>query len=198
MSDMSQNNQTRDKYHHGNLPDALIHEGAGLLADVGIEGFSLRKLAARAGVTVAAPAHHFGNTKGLLTAIATRAFMRLAAQMQDAALSAPSRHDAVVAMCLAYFKMRTTDPGYAAVMFRLDLIHASDEHFRQSAFQAFGLLEKSLAEAVPNATGTAEISTAAKALWATTQGLTTLPMIEHRETEQLLRHTISAHVDALR
>lgn len=195
---MSQNVQTRETYHHGNLPDTLVEEGAGLLAEVGIEGFSLRKLAARAGVTVAAPAHHFGNAKGLLTAIATRAFERLANQMQAAALSAKSPQDAVLAMCFAYFEMRTTDPGYATVMFRLDLLHAKDEHFKQSAFQAFGLLQEALTKAVPKTASAAEISTAAKALWATTQGLTTLPMIENRETELILRSAVSAHLNSFR
>lgn len=198
VPEMPQNHQSRETYHHGNLPDTLVHEGAGLLADVGIEGFSLRKLATRAGVTVAAPAHHFGNAKGLLTAIATRAFERLAGQMQDAVLGAKSPHDSVLAMCLAYFEMRTADPGYATVMFRLDLLHATDEQFRQSAFQAFSLLEGALTKAVPSTTNAAEVSIAAKALWATTQGLTTLPMIEHREIEQILRSAVFAHIGKLR
>ena len=191
---MPQNLHTRDTYHHGNLPGTLVQEGAGLLAEVGIDGFSLRKLAKRAGVTVAAPSHHFGNAKGLLTAIATRAFARLADQMHNAALAAKTPQDAVLAMCLAYLEMRATDPGYATVMFRLDLIHATDENFRQNAFHAFGLLEGALREAVPDAASDAEISITAKALWATTQGLTTLPMIEHQEAEQILRSAVAAQI----
>lgn len=197
MRDMSQNSQTRETYHHGDLPNVLLHEGAALLADVGVEGFSLRKLAARAGVTVAAPAHHFGNAKGLLTAIATRAFDRLAGQMQEAARSATSPQDTVLEMCLAYIEMRTRDPGYATVMFRLDLINAADAQYRKSAFHAFGLLEKALTKAAPSTACATEISTTAKALWATTQGLTTLPMIEQNECEQILRSTVSAQVNAL-
>lgn len=195
---MSQNRKARETYHHGNLPDTLIHEGAGLLADVGIEGFSLRKLATRADVTVAAPAHHFGNVKGLFTAIATRAFERLADQMQIAALSAKSPEDAVLAMCWAYLEMRTSDPGYAAIMFRLDLLDATDERFRQSAFLAFGRLENALVRAASKPESADKVSITAKALWATTQGLTTLPMIEIRETEQILHSAVYAHINDLR
>lgn len=194
LSNMSQDPQTRETYHHGNLPDTLVQEGAFLLAELGIEGFSLRKLAKRTGVTVAAPSHHFGNAKGLLTAIAAKAFERLADQMQDAALSAQSPQDAVLAMCRAYIEMRLREPGYAAVMFRLDLLNATDRHFRRCAFHAFDLLEEAFAKAVPSTASPAEISTGAKAIWATTHGLTNLPMIEPRETEMILRSMISSHV----
>ena len=40
--------QTRETYHHGNLPQTLIHEAAGLLAEKGAEGFSMREVARRA------------------------------------------------------------------------------------------------------------------------------------------------------
>ncbi|MEL7548209.1 MAG: TetR/AcrR family transcriptional regulator [Pseudomonadota bacterium] len=192
---MPQDPQTKATYHHGNLPDALIEEGARLLAEGGTDAFSLRTLAKRTGVTVAAPSHHFGNARGLLTAIATRAFEKLALQMDVAASSAEPPQDAVLAMCLAYFEMRTTEPGYASVMFRLDLINPNDAHFRKSAYHAFGLLEEMLTRAVPITVGAAEISTIAKALWATTQGLTTLPMIEQNEMEQIIRSSVAAHLN---
>lgn len=191
---MAQDQKTKARYHHGNLPDALVEEGAQLLAESGIDGFSLRKLAKRTGVTVAAPSHHFGSARGLLTAIAGRSFEKLARQMEVAVLSAESPQEAVLAACLAYFEMQTTEPGYASVMFRLDLINSSDEHYRKSAFQAFGLLEKTIANAVSTALEPAEISTMAKALWATTQGLTTLPMIENRETEHIIKCAVAAHL----
>jgi len=70
-SNMKDDSQPRENYHHGNLPEALISKGAELLAEKGPEKFSMREVARRAGVAVAAPAHHFGNAKGLLTAIAT-------------------------------------------------------------------------------------------------------------------------------
>jgi len=198
MLGMSSDAQARATYHHGNLPDALIEEGAKLLAAEGTDGFSLRKLAKRTGVTVAAPSHHFGSARGLLTAIATRAFERLARQMEDAASSSKTPEDAVVATCLAYFQMRTTDPGYASVMFRLDLVHADDERFRRNASRAFDLLKEALAKALPGPANPSRLSIAAKALWATTQGLTALPMIKDHEIEQIVRSSVEAHLNRLR
>ncbi|WGH78406.1 TetR/AcrR family transcriptional regulator [Jannaschia ovalis] len=70
-------------YHHGDLRAALLDAAEAELSERGVEGFSLRKVAARAGVSHAAPAHHFKDAGGLLTALAARGFDRLVA-MQDA------------------------------------------------------------------------------------------------------------------
>lgn len=45
-----------------------------MLEEVGIEGLSLRKLAARVGVSHAAPEHHFASLRDLLTALAAEGF----------------------------------------------------------------------------------------------------------------------------
>src|SRR5690242_13821494 len=64
----------RASYHHGALRQALIDATESLLAERGLDGFSLREVARRSGVSPAAPAHHFGDAQGLLTAVATLAF----------------------------------------------------------------------------------------------------------------------------
>lgn len=73
---MTQSALNRETYHHGNLPETLISTAADALAEKGIDGFSMREVARRAGVAVAAPSQHFGNAKGLLTAVARCAFER--------------------------------------------------------------------------------------------------------------------------
>ncbi len=45
-------------YHYGALRPALIAAGEAVLAERGLEGFSLRETARRAGVSASAPAHH--------------------------------------------------------------------------------------------------------------------------------------------
>ena len=161
---MAKDAHSRETYHHGNLPEALVREGARLLAEGGIDGFSLRKLAERTGVTVAAPSHHFGSAKGLLTAIATRGFDDLADQMDIAGSSTTSPPEAVTAICLA------------------------------SAFRAFGRLENALAKALPPAMAPEQIALKAKALWAATHGLSVLPMIDGPEAEQIIKSAVAAHL----
>ncbi len=66
----------RSTYHHGDLREALIEAADEIIAQEGIEVFSLRTAAQRAGVSPAAPAHHFVNAKGLLTEVAILAYRR--------------------------------------------------------------------------------------------------------------------------
>ena len=61
-------------YHHGNLRRAIIDAALEAITESGPVGWSLRELARRAGVSHAAPAHHFGDKAGLLTAVAAEGF----------------------------------------------------------------------------------------------------------------------------
>lgn len=90
-------------YHHGDLRAALLVAAEAELIESGIEGFSLRKVARRAGVSHAAPAHHFGDVSGLLTALAAVGFRRLV-ELADrrAADAGPGTRDRLLAYGLAY------------------------------------------------------------------------------------------------
>ena len=50
-----------DKYHHGDIRNALIEEGRKMINSGGEESLSMRKLAEKCGVTMAAPYAHFKN-----------------------------------------------------------------------------------------------------------------------------------------
>src|SRR6186713_342124 len=71
-------------YHHGDLPRALLEAAVEAIAEVGPAAVSLRDLARRAGVSHAAPAHHFGDKAGLLTALAIEGFELLTAELTRA------------------------------------------------------------------------------------------------------------------
>ncbi len=68
---------SRATYHHGDLRRALLVAAEAELIEKGIEGFTLRGVARRAGVSHAAPAHHFKDTAAMLTALAAVAAERL-------------------------------------------------------------------------------------------------------------------------
>ncbi|SIM02784.1 Putative TetR-family transcriptional regulator [Mycobacteroides abscessus subsp. abscessus] len=57
-------------YHHGDLRAAILTSAADMVARRGATELSLRELAREAGVSHAAPAHHFGDRRGLFTALA--------------------------------------------------------------------------------------------------------------------------------
>jgi AcrR family transcriptional regulator len=87
-------------YHHGGLRDALLVAVAEVLRDDGVGGLSLRSVARRAGVSHAAPAHHFPSKAALLTAFATRGFERMGeAVAQELASSSPEDGPAALRAC---------------------------------------------------------------------------------------------------
>ncbi|NVI09364.1 TetR/AcrR family transcriptional regulator [Paraburkholderia sp. JPY454] len=84
LSDPSSSAPTKVAYHHGDLRSALISTGEALLEEQGAPGFTLAECARRAGVSKAAPAHHFGNMHGLLAAIAKKGVDELAERLETA------------------------------------------------------------------------------------------------------------------
>lgn len=182
--------QSRETYHHGNLPATLIAEGAKLLAERGIDGFSMREVARRAGVAVAAPAHHFRNSKGLLTAIATEGFAMLVLQLERIAASEADAEEQVIAMCQAYVKLGVSDPGHAVIMFRLDLLDKGHLPLSDTAFRAFDLVAAAVRRATSHLATETQIDYATRTLWAATQGLVALETIDDQDPEELISFAV--------
>lgn len=118
----------RSTYHHGDLRAALIKAADEIIAKDGIEAFSLRVAAQRAGVSPSAPAHHFGSAKGLLTEVALLAFERADRYIADAGHSNDVVAD-VRAVSLAFITFVLHHPGHFRLMFRNDLVDRSDPRF---------------------------------------------------------------------
>ena len=71
------NMNMKAKYHHGDLRTTLLDVARKMLTESGIEELSLRKLAARVGVSRSAPYHHFKDKNALLCGIAETGFKEL-------------------------------------------------------------------------------------------------------------------------
>jgi AcrR family transcriptional regulator len=131
----------RRPYHHGNLRETLLRHALDAVEEHGPAGWSLRDLARRAGVSHAAPAHHFGDKRGLLTAIATDGYTRLAAELEGAWQATGS----FLEVGVAYVRFAVTNRATFEVMYRPDLFHAHDPGFRAareaSAGPLYGPLE---------------------------------------------------------
>lgn len=118
-----------DHYHHGALRQALLDAAESLLLERGVDAFTLRECARRAGVSHAAPAHHFGDARGLLTAFATLGFERMAQLMQrywDEAPADPAQR--LVAVGQAYIDFALAHRAHFQLMFgsdRLDIGNAA-------------------------------------------------------------------------
>ena len=106
-------------YHHGNLRQALLDAAVHAIDDRGVAALTLRGLATASGVSHAAPAHHFGDKAGLLTALATEGFTRLGDALEAAGGD-------FLETGLAYVRFARDDPARFEVMFQPALYHADD------------------------------------------------------------------------
>jgi len=125
-------------YHHGNLFSALLDAAEEELIERGMEGFSLRGVAKRAGVSHAAPAHHFGDANGLLTALAARGFEQFIQRQRDFRLRAPTDARAQLAASgVGYVVFALEKPAIFRLMFSSDRPDFDDPDLQRIAESAF-------------------------------------------------------------
>ncbi|MDG4665520.1 TetR/AcrR family transcriptional regulator [Mycobacterium sp. 236(2023)] len=146
---------TRGSYHHGDLKAVILAQAATLVAERGADGVSLRELARAAGVSHAAPAHHFTDRRGLFTALAAQGWRMLAASLAQAR---PEFLDAA----LAYVEFAVGNPGHYEVMFDRSLVNPDDPDLAAARDEAgaelasgVGTLSDARAKEDPQAAGLA-------------------------------------------
>src|SRR5947207_11340311 len=104
-------------YHHGDLRRALMAAAIEAIGEHGPAAVSLRDLARRANVSHAAPAHHFKDKAGLLTAIAVDGYDMLGDALRaDAGQAGP-----LLDVGASYVRFALEHPAHFEVMFRPDL-----------------------------------------------------------------------------
>ncbi|MBX6386903.1 TetR/AcrR family transcriptional regulator [Microbispora hainanensis] len=130
-------------YHHGNLRRAVMDAALQAIGESGPAGWSLRELARRAGVSHAAPAHHFGDKAGLLTAVAAEGFELFADALERASGD-------VYAVGVAYVRFAIDHRPYFEVMFRPDLYRADDPAMRSARERAAHVLHTTAGKLSPS------------------------------------------------
>lgn len=108
-------------YHHGDLHEALLKAAKRVAEREGINGLTLRAVAREAGVSHAAPAHHFGDVTGLLSELAAIGFQKFSAALGEAACGAgPDVMSAARARANAYVAFARDNPCMFQLMFRAE------------------------------------------------------------------------------
>jgi AcrR family transcriptional regulator len=108
----------RTSYHHGDLRRVLLEVGHRLLEETDASHLSLRAIAREAGVSRAAPYHHFADREGLLAALAADGFRDLRHAMirrADAAVGSPLAR--MQAIGIAYVLFAFENPHHYRLMF---------------------------------------------------------------------------------
>ncbi|WP_375284787.1 TetR/AcrR family transcriptional regulator [Marinicauda pacifica] len=125
-------------YHHGNLRETLLEQARIELEERGIEVLSLRRIAQRAGVSHTAFAHHFGDARGLLTALTAYGYERLGQNLGRARAEAvPHDQDRLVASGLAYVEFALGHPQMFTLMFASKYPNFSDPALDKASMAAF-------------------------------------------------------------
>jgi AcrR family transcriptional regulator len=135
------------RYHHPDLKQALLGHAVRLIEDEGLRGFSLRKLATRAGVSHAAPYRHFENKDQILVTLMLEGHKRL----RRALVAASERcqgaaADKYLAMGRAYLEFAQTNADYLRVMFSAEAMAAAasrlaGQEVHGDEYDSFGVLE---------------------------------------------------------
>jgi AcrR family transcriptional regulator len=133
------------RYHHGDLRAALLRAGEDELAAKGYSGFTLRGTAKRAGVSHAAPAHHFRDAGALLSALAARGFDRLSAAMRAAqADAAPDPTAQLHAAAIGYLRFGMHNPALLQLMFGPERPPTADPELQRQGDACFAILTETL------------------------------------------------------
>ncbi|HVB90501.1 MAG TPA: TetR/AcrR family transcriptional regulator [Acidimicrobiales bacterium] len=178
-------------YHHGDLRRTLMDAAVATVASDGPAAVSLRGLAARAGVSHAAPVHHFGDKAGLFTAVATEGFDLLADELGGVW----ERTGDFKEVGVRYVHFALDHPGHFAVMFRPDLAREGDPALDRSKQRAFATLRGPLL-ATGRAPDRRSLRAASLASWSVVHGLATLilsgnlPDLDLADVDTLAREVI--------
>jgi len=156
-------------YHHGDLRRALLHAAVARVEEVGPSNVSLRDIARRAGVSHAAPAHHFGDKTGLFTAIAAEGFVLLASKTTPVV----HRDDALLQTGIVYVRFAVEHRGYFEVMFRPDLYRESDPELIRARERSLEVLYRAARQGA-GLPGSRDVTGLAVAAWSVVHGFATL------------------------
>lgn len=172
----------RGGYHHGDLRAALIAAGEAELTENGPDGFTLRGCARRAGVSHAAPAHHFKDVRALLTVLATIGFQRLADTTEAFGRTAPlGTLEHFVAIGRGYVAFAIDNPAYFGLIFRKDSVVPDDPGYVTAADAAFAVPVAAVGAYFGSADPMADPKLAALVvgLWSTVHGFASLLLSGH-------------------
>jgi len=162
------------QYHHGDLRRALLDAALEVIQAQGDAGLTLRGVARVAGVSHAAPYHHFKDKEGLLAAVAEEGFLELqrfiASRSKETVHPGTSLQEAAV----AYVIFAVENPELFRVMFDANL-YDKDAHpsLQEASRTAYRTIEQGL---MPDSDGGAREQAAdlAIAAWAVIHGLAIL------------------------
>ena len=170
----------KSPYHHGDLRRQLIGAAEEIILERGVDGFTLREAARRAGVSPAAPAHHFKDARGLLSEVALLGFQ----EFGDALLAADRRggndpQKRLYEQGLAYVTFALKNPARFQLMFAPGKCDMRYSNLGEVADRSFNVLESAVRAASglkPNQEMTTDAYGLLMAMWSIVHGFAHLAL----------------------
>jgi AcrR family transcriptional regulator len=173
-------------YHHGDLHAALRRSAWDIVGEVGARGLTLRECARRAGVSHAAPAHHFGSLSGLLEEVAADGYERMNATIEE---TMASTHHPVLACGLGYVQFADTWPQQFRLMLGTDVGECASTRLREAGGAVLrhfrDVLRKAWVARHGSEPSRPVLDERSALAWSAAQGYASL-MLDHRTTNMTL------------
>lgn len=181
-------------HYRGDLRRALIDAAVAVLNETGIDSLSLRSVARRIGVSNAAPAHHFGDKAGILTAVATEGFELFIDHLASALAAATDDPlDQLPSLGCAYAEFAEQNPGTFSVMFQPAVTRLDDPALQSASNAAFDALRHHIEQCQQRGWHReADTQILAAAAWALAHGISVL-----RNQGSLQRHLPDASLECV-
>ncbi|MBR1199102.1 WHG domain-containing protein [Bradyrhizobium sp. AUGA SZCCT0240] len=187
-------------YHHGDLREALLQAAERVLERDGLAGLTLRAVAREAGVSHAAPTHHFGDLTGLVSELAAIGFRMFNEAMVAAGNSETHPMMKGLASAKAYVAYAQAHPGMYGVMFRSARLDYSRPSLHEASDAAFAGLTRGVGasrhEQIPQDGLSLDQAAAIARAWSLVHGFTTL-LLDGRLTGILERLPEGTSADQL-
>jgi AcrR family transcriptional regulator len=158
-------------YHHGDLRRALLEAAEAILEREGPSALSLRAVAREAGVSAAAPYHHFKDKNDLMLAVGRAGFEGLKAALSAAQCQTCDPADKLSRLGLAYVDFAQSHPALYQVMYgcaRVEHAMPDGDDYGEGGFR---LVKDAIAEASGGEMSEIDLHLAAIAAWCAAHGL---------------------------
>ena len=187
-------------YHHGALHGALLEATERVLERDGLAGLTLRAVAREAGVSHAAPTHHFGDLTGLVSELAAVGYRQFSAAMTAAAAAGTSLTEKATARAKAYVAFAQAHPGMYGLMFRAERLDMKRPSLHEAANASFaglaGAIGASRHEQISEQALSLDQAAAVVRSWSLLHGFTML-LLDDRLSDVLRRSPKGTDVETL-
>jgi AcrR family transcriptional regulator len=158
-------------YHHGDLSRALVEAARRILEAEGAAALSLRAVAREAGVSPAAPYHHFKDKTELLEAVAHVGWEAISEAIVEARRSAATPGDALSGIGLAYVNFARDNPALYRLMYDTTRDRTSMPEHANAEDSGYAQVQGALVEAGADPCDEMELQLATIASWCAVHGL---------------------------